>query len=204
MLILYLQMGLGDYCMNPVLNTQKLVRHDIFETTKYYTSCEGSNPVQSSLEDIHNFVIEFQSGLKGLYTACPNNPYIAACFPILRAIDNVVIVALEQSACPPIQSQLNEVFETSVCKHGLEGIYAVWLALFASVSSLFITSVLSSLLCQYYETDDVDVSVDKALDHSADAYAVSPCAPLLGAFSDESYLRNSQSAAFLESVQFIV
>lgn len=197
-------MGLGDYCMNPVLNTQKLVPNDILETTVYYTSCEGSNPVQSSLDDIHNFVVEFQSGLKGLYTACPNNPYIKDCFPILRAIDNVVTVALGQSTCPPIQNQFNEVFETSICKHGLEGIYAVWLGLFVSVSCLFITSILSSFLHDYYETDDVNISLDKAVDGSADAYVVSPCAPLLGALSDESSINNSQSGIFLETVQSMV
>eukprot|EP00981_Chlorochromonas_danica_P010259 scaffold3058_cov165-Ochromonas_danica.AAC.50 len=143
-------MGLGDYCMSPVLYVQNLVPRSIFDVTAYYTTCEGSNPLDSSLDDLQTFSTNFQIGLDAVNTACPDNSYVEACFPIMDEINVVLNTAVGQSACPPTQSEINDVLETGICEQGFRGIYSIWLGQYLTASFLLVSTILATLLYQYF------------------------------------------------------
>lgn len=149
-------MGLGDYCMSPVLYVQNLVPRSIFDVTAYYTTCEGSNPLDPSLDDLQTFSTQFQAGLDAVYAACPFNTYVEACFPIMDDINVVLNTAVGQSSCPPTQSEINEVLEHGICEQGFRGIYSIWLGQYLTASFLLVSTILASLVYQYfgYHWDD--------------------------------------------------
>lgn len=161
-------MGLADYCMDPIINVQNVVPRDIYNITVYYTTCYGTNPLQPDIDALEQFVAGFDQALDALNAACPGNPYIQACFPVMTDINQTLANATTQIACPPTQSEFNDVLQTGLCDQAFEGVYYIWIGQYISTSMLLVCTMVASMAYQYFgqywgDIDDVSTRNDNVL-----------------------------------------
>jgi len=150
---LFVMMLVADFCMDPTDNALGLVETAYFNMTKYYATCEGTNPIAEplgealvSLEVINVTVTSLSS--EG--APCENNPYLAACSQSIGyAVGN--LTELSSSAqCLPVQEQWEDLFDDAICTEGFHGTYYIWVAQLCTLVVLFAAIVVASIAYQYY------------------------------------------------------
>lgn len=175
-------MGLSDFCMDPIVYTNNLVPRSIYDVTYYYTTCYGTNPFQSDIDALNQFVVDFDAALIQLEAACPTNTYVDACFPYLDAINSTVVSINTEIACPPLQDQLEHVLNDGLCDESFKGLFLIWLGQYICTGLLLAASIVISLTYQYFGQywSDIDSSAarpnDSILFLDTEATSVPPAA----------------------------
>lgn len=183
--------------MDPIINTQRLVPRDVYNVTVYYTSCVGENPLQPSLDAVTEFTNDFSTALNALSALCPTNTYVQACYPLLDDVENTLTLTTNEIACPPTQSQLNDILEDGLCDDVFHGIYYVWMGQYLTTSLVLVCTIAISLCYQYFGTywGTVEVNAppptvlfDNTADRSADN-------------ANEFYYGTSTSSVMIEAAE---
>lgn len=143
-------MGLADFCMSPVDFVPQVVPRNIYNVTSYYTTCEGVNPLSSTINEAYSLVDDLNSYLTALSVSCPGNPYIADSQEVVNNITAIISNINIEIECPPIESQITNVLNNGVCDHTFSGIYSIWLGQYISTSCLFMCTIIVTFLYQYY------------------------------------------------------
>ena len=150
--LLFSKIGFADFCMDPIPNTINLVPRDVYNVTSYYTTCQGVNPLQSTIDTANSYVDDMRYGIEQVMTVpgCENNQYLEDSLLVVDDIEGVINDVNAQIICNPTQYQVQQVLESGLCQDSFRGIYTIWLTQYVSAALLLVTTIVISLIYQYF------------------------------------------------------
>ena len=149
-------MGLADFCLNPLQNIVNILSSEDGELRSlavYYTSCEGSNPIQNILSSSFRDIVTLNSSLESVSAPgapCDGNDYILSMQGDLGDIYSALYTIHLQADCPAISSHWQTVFYDGVCNHAYRGLIIVWISQGVTIGLLFMLTFLVGVLYQYF------------------------------------------------------
>ena len=151
----YLQIGWGDFCMNPVLNTQTILppgssKSDVMT---YYLTCSASttNPFSEPLTVAFALAQVIATNLTDMKYACENDGFILAAEKFHAAIYESIRFLNNNSECTVIQNSLFSALNGSFCTNAINGYFLLWSSYSICFIFIYLTCVLTCLLLEYFE-----------------------------------------------------
>lgn len=145
---------MADFCMSPTENLLQTVPRDVYNMTRYYSTCTGTNPIDSSLSSAESLVTQTQTAITTILdNYCHNNTYLIDSLQHITVIDQVFSNITDLSSCSPNQEQLDSVLQDGLCTDTFKGIYVVWLAQFVCAAGILVCTVVVSIAYQYFPTN---------------------------------------------------
>lgn len=144
-------MSMADFCMEPSANLVQLTAGSLHNTTLYYTTCAGGNPLQPSLSSAETLIAQTAAGVQAaLDSTCPGDVYLLDSLQVISTI-NATFTEIEATmTCAPIQDAVLGILNGSFCKDTYKGAYTVWQAIFVCAAALFAMTVVSAISSQYF------------------------------------------------------
>lgn len=142
---------MADFCMEPSDNLVQLTSGSLRNTTLYYTSCAGANPLQAPLSSAEQLIAQTAAGVQAaLASSCPGDRYLLDSLQVIDTI-NATFVEIESTmTCAPTQDAILGILNGSFCKDTYKGAYTVWQAIFVCSSALFVMTVVCAIASQYF------------------------------------------------------
>lgn len=156
--LMYFNVGIADYCMDPSNNTAAIIMPDIREYLEYYADCKGQNPFQQYVNwayeyvELNTRIIEDLLALPRCRSARPN---LQQSLLVLSNISSTVAIMEDQIVCPPLNDMLLDFLNTGLCRQCFDAEFTLWICQSAIIILLIIFTLLYSTL--------------KPVDKSADA-----------------------------------
>lgn len=151
-LILLGLMFWADFCMDPVDNAIMISPNSVLDANRYYLTCLGENPFQSSLDSAQAEIDEAQQTIQGLLSGeCAGNTALSNALQETNLIETILTSINTLAECPPIQTEALEALQNGACEDGFQGAYYAWLGLFVGASFLFVSAILVSIGYNYVE-----------------------------------------------------
>ena len=146
-----LQMFIGDICMDPTNYFVSLFPSGTSrDVISYYTTCEGTNPLQYDIGNATIYANELNSSIAYLQSACGNNPFVQDAIPDINNIIADVNSLVSQTDCQGIYNVWDEAINQGLCTYLFTGFYAMWITQFVISGSLYLTMCFSSVLYLYF------------------------------------------------------
>lgn len=147
-------MGLADFCMDPTGNILAALSNDnVKSVVGYYTSCEGSSPIDEPLTQAMDSIVLVNSSLtylSGPDSACYGDANVMGMQTNVVTIHSALVDITVHTACSTIQSHLAAVIEDGMCSYSYFGVFLIWIGQFATLFFLFLLTFVVSVLYQYF------------------------------------------------------
>jgi len=147
-------MGLADFCMSPTSSIlTQLADSNFYNLAEYYSTCEGTNPIDSELSEHLSDISGFNSTLQYITApeaACEGNSYISSMIDELQVIYTSLNSVSDLAECAPINYHWNEVFNTGICDKAYTGLFVVWMSQITTLVLLMLLTLTVSILYQYF------------------------------------------------------
>jgi len=159
--------------MEPTANLLQLSPEKLLNTTLYYTTCVGVNPLQPPLDAVEQLAQQTAAGVQAaLDTSCPGDAFLLDALQVISAINSTISTTKERMACAPIQSSLVGLLEVTFCKDTFRGLYTIWQAIFISGGSMFVMVVVCAIATFYFPKGSDEAKIEAAHVPYQDAGAV--------------------------------
>lgn len=166
-------MCVADFCMEPTSNLLQLSPTKLLNTTLYYTTCAGFNPLQPSLNTIEQLVRQTAAGVQAvLETSCPGDAFLLDSLQVISSITATIDSTEVEMTCAPIQSSLVGLLEVTFCKDTFRGLYTIWQAIFISGGSMYVMVVVCAIATFYFPKGSDEAKIEAAHIPYQDAGAV--------------------------------
>lgn len=147
-------MGLADFCMSPTTYVlAALSNDDVKSVVGYYTSCQGSSPLDEPLAQAVDSVVLVNSSLaylQGPDSACAGDVYVKGMQTNILTAHKALQDILEHTNCGTIQGHVSAVLEDGMCASSYLGVFLIWLGQFGTLFFLFLLTFVVSVLYQYF------------------------------------------------------
>jgi len=154
-------MGVADFCMEPTANLLQITPESLYNTTQYYTSCVGDNPLQPSLSAAEQLIQQTAAGVQAaLDTTCPGDTYLLDAQQVIGTIQATFAQIESTMACPPIQNSLVGLLNDSFCTETYSGLYTMWYALFVCGAGLWAMTVACAVGTLFFPKDSDDAKIE--------------------------------------------
>lgn len=151
---LLFQTVLGDFCVTPTDNIRSLVKGTSFSgVVNYYSSCDGSNPLQSTIDSAQTALSALNQTLHGLTNStgpCQGDSYLLDAITLVPLAQADYDSIVNQFACVPIRDQYDSLINKGFCTQFVDGFFNIWIAQYVTSGLLFALICLASVLYQYY------------------------------------------------------
>jgi hypothetical protein len=150
---LLIQVGLGDFCMDPIGNTLQTLVQDssTYSVVSYYMTCEGQSPYSDDISSAESSIAQFSETVDLMEVSCSENAYVKNMANILPQVYSTLEHINATMLCPPFQQHAQSTLEHGICHSGFSGFFTIWAGQFFTAFALFILCVSSSIAYQYFE-----------------------------------------------------
>jgi hypothetical protein len=128
--------------MSPTENTIGLVPDDTKEIVTYYSSCNGTNPLQEPLLLAFSYNQQMKDTLDTLTnpssTFCPNDPELQACYSDVEDIYATLYDISVSASCAPIQEQSSDASDDGVCNYFFNAVLYLWVSQYIGMICIFV------------------------------------------------------------------
>jgi hypothetical protein len=144
-------MGTADFCMNPLTYVPTLVPSDVYNVTAYYTTCQGTNPIDSTVTTAVQYTNEYTLAVQTvLATSCPGDVYLENALHVLNEVSYTLTNITSELVCPPTQQQISNLFETGICTKIFRGFFLIWIGQYLSTAFLLCTTLVIAFIYQFF------------------------------------------------------
>jgi hypothetical protein len=175
--------------MSPTENTIGLVPDDTKEIVTYYSSCNGTNPLQEPLILALNYTYLMNSTINVLTSStgsCPGDPNLMACYADTRAIVDSLTAISVSAQCPPVKEQWDDAVNNGACDHVFNGSLWMWSSMFVSGTFLFFLLIVGSIIYKFFDELWYDDEETSAFNLGIDSAAAAPDDESLGIDMNEN------------------
>lgn len=141
-----------------------MIPRDVYNVTSYYATCQGVNPLQSTIDTAQGYVDDIQTGIQATMVyggaSCENNQYLENALSVVTSIDGVINNVIGELGCSPTQYQVQQVLESGLCQDSYRGIYTIWLTQYVTAALLLVITIIISLIYQYFGRFWSDINRD--------------------------------------------
>eukprot|EP00600_Ochromonadales_sp_CCMP1393_P007272 CAMPEP_0174973234 /NCGR_PEP_ID=MMETSP0004_2-20121128/11113_1 /TAXON_ID=420556 /ORGANISM="Ochromonas sp., Strain CCMP1393" /LENGTH=272 /DNA_ID=CAMNT_0016223629 /DNA_START=531 /DNA_END=1349 /DNA_ORIENTATION=+ len=147
--------------MNPVENLLQIVPDQVYNVSKYYTTCAGGNPLQPPLTSAEDLISSGEQAINTiLATSCPNDPYLQDALLEIAHINQLFANITTLIACPPNQEEILDVVNDAVCSDGIKGVYTIWLGKYVCGAALFMGSIVVAMAYPKFQKVEISDPVE--------------------------------------------
>ena len=151
----YTQVGLSDFCMNPLMNLEMFLSAGKIENfVSFYSSCSDGDDSPFlpyvTLAYYHSNILS--NYMRNLQDSCPYDYEVADAVIISQNIANNIISFDEDTKCSPIRTSFYRALNNGICNHAYNGFFIIWMCYIITLLSLYLTSVVTCLLFEYFDT----------------------------------------------------
>lgn len=201
--------------MSPYDNMLSSISSDsTSELVSYYSSCEGANPLYTSVSSAQSSVGGMYSYIDDLLSSsCMNNSYLVQAQNNITAIQSSLSSIELAYACSPIEYEFNQILTNGLCEEGFTGLYIIWIWIYISSSIAVLSTIIVSVIYMYFgrywniDEDDHHSSIfDEEYasytdSDKANTMVVNPATVIVTSSSRHSSLRrNSQTLSHYDGV----
>ena len=169
--------------MSATDNTIGLVPDDTKEIVTYYSSCNGTNPLQEPLILALNYTYLMNSTINDLTSptgVCPDDPDLMACYADTRAIVNSLSTISASAECPPVKEQWDDAVNNGACDHVFNGSVWIWSSMYVTGTFLFCLLIVGSIIYKFFDELWYDDEETSAFNLGLDSAAAGPDEGSLG------------------------
>lgn len=149
--------------MKPTFNLLQLSPANLYNTTLYYTTCTGVNPLQLSLGTIEVMIQQAAADVQAvLDTSCPGDTFLLDALQVISAINATISSTEITMTCAPIQSSLVGLLEVTFCKDTFHGLYTIWQSIFISGGSMYVMVVVCAIATFYFPKGSDEAKIEAA------------------------------------------
>lgn len=153
---------IGCFCQEPTVNViDQIPFDDVVPYLQYFSSCNGTNPVDQLLDPVQGPIEQAVIGVDALRTACP-----AATYQLddTQGTLNATLVTIarigQAAACPSIQRLWQRAVDTGVCSDISRGVQVLWICQVVAVTMLIVFQLINKWRIQKEQSTVVLVGMD--------------------------------------------